>query len=55
MVIDFHTHTFPEKIAGKAIAGMQANTHAAAFASGTVSGLGNSMADAGIAYSVVFP
>ena len=55
MVIDFHTHTFPDAIAPKAIAGMQANSHAAAFGSGTVDGLLNSMAEAGISRSVVLP
>ena len=55
MIIDFHTHTFPDRIAEKAIAGMQANSHAAAFADGTVSGLTASMSTAGIHYSVVLP
>lgn len=31
MIIDFHTHTFPDKIATRAISGMQANSHASAF------------------------
>ena len=39
MIIDFHTHTFPDKIAQRAIAGMQQASHAAAFAEGTLSGL----------------
>ena len=55
MIIDFHTHTFPERIAEKAIAGMQAMSHAAAFGTGTVSGLQSSMQSAGITYSVVLP
>jgi len=55
MIIDFHTHTFPDRIAERAITGMQANSHAAAFADGTVSGLTVSMAAAGIHYSVVLP
>lgn len=55
MIIDFHTHTFPDKIAQRAITGMQANSHAAAFADGTVSSLQSSMASAGIQYSVVLP
>lgn len=55
MVIDFHTHTFPDKIAQRAISGMQASSHAAAFGEGTVSGLARSMAYAGIAHSVVLP
>ena len=54
-IIDFHTHTFPDAIAAKAIAGMQANSHAAAFGSGTLDGLLASMEDAGISRSVVLP
>jgi len=55
MIIDFHTHTFPEKIAQRAIAGMQANSHAAAFSEGTPASLSASMKAAGIAHSVVLP
>lgn len=55
MVIDFHTHTFPDAIAAKAIAGMQANSHAAAFGTGTLAGLLDSMERCGIARSVVLP
>lgn len=55
MIIDFHTHTFPDKIAQRAITGMQANSHAAAFSDGTVSALRGSMAAAGVTYSVVLP
>ena len=54
-IIDFHTHTFPDAIAQRAIAGMQVNSHAAAFSSGTVDGLLASMAQAGISRSVVLP
>ena len=55
MIIDFHTHTFPDRIASRAISGMQANSHAAAFSDGTLSGLKASMAAAGIVRSVVLP
>lgn len=55
MIIDFHTHTFPDRIAARAIAGMQASSHAAAFGDGTMSGLQTSMASAGIGYSLVLP
>jgi len=55
MIIDFHTHAFPEKIAQRAIAGMQENSHAAAFTEGTVSALHASMTAAGITHSVVLP
>jgi predicted TIM-barrel fold metal-dependent hydrolase len=55
MITDFHTHTFPDAIAQKAIAGMQANSHAAAFGSGTLDGLLSSMDAAGVGRSVVLP
>lgn len=54
-VIDFHTHTFPDAIAARAIAGMQANSHAAALGTGTLAGLLDSMEKAGISRSVVLP
>ena len=55
MVIDFHTHTFPDHIAARAIASMQSMSHTEAFCDGTVSGLTRSMAHAGIDRSVVLP
>ena len=55
MIIDFHTHIFPDRIASRAISGMQASSHAAAFADGTLAGLHASMAKAGVGYSVVLP
>lgn len=55
MIIDFHTHTFPDRIAARAIAGMQESSHAAVFAEGTLAGLKASMDRAGIAHSVVLP
>lgn len=54
-ITDFHTHTFPDAIAQKAIAGMQVNSHAAAFGTGTLDGLLESMAQAGISRSVILP
>lgn len=55
MIIDFHTHTFPDKIAGPAIAKMQADCHSQAFTDGTSGALTASMAQAGIHRSVVLP
>lgn len=55
MVIDFHTHTFPERIAAKAIAGIQRNCRSATFADGTGEGLLASMNRAGIGQCVVLP
>lgn len=55
MIIDFHTHTFPDKIARAAVEKLQAASHTAAFSDGTVSGLNRSMARAGVDLSVVLP
>ena len=54
-ITDFHTHTFPDAIAERAIAGMQQNSHAKAFGTGTLTGLLDSMEQAGIARSVILP
>lgn len=53
MIIDFHTHTFPDRIARSAITKMQADCHSKAFTDGTDEMLSASMAQAGIHRSVV--
>ncbi|MBR7132431.1 MAG: amidohydrolase family protein [Clostridia bacterium] len=55
MVIDFHTHTFPERIATAAIVKMQADCHSVAFTEGTEVALCSSMSKADIDFSVVLP
>ncbi len=55
MIIDFHTHTFPDRIAAAALQKLQADSHAQAFSDGTKSGLISSMASAGIDRNVVLP
>lgn len=55
MIIDFHTHTFPEKIAARAISHMQSMSHNAVFTDGTVTALKHSMEAAGVAHSVILP
>ncbi|MBQ7216305.1 MAG: amidohydrolase family protein [Synergistaceae bacterium] len=54
-VIDIHTHTFPEKIAARAISSLQAKSHTLAFTDGTLESLSRSMSEAGITYSVIQP
>ncbi len=54
-VIDIHTHTFPEKIASRAITSLQAKSHTQAFTDGTLDALSRSMSQAGITYSVIQP
>ena len=55
MIIDFHTHTFPDKIAAAAIDKLQAASHTHPFTDGTVSSLMASMAEAAIDKSLVLP
>ena len=55
MIIDIHTHTFPPRVAGRALASMQANCHTALFSDGTAEGLARRAGKAGIGVSVVQP
>lgn len=61
MLIDFHTHTFPDKIAARTIELLLSNiqkmhmAEAVAYNDATVSGLINSMNEYGVDYSVVMP
>ncbi|MHB9029807.1 MAG: amidohydrolase family protein [Candidatus Latescibacterota bacterium] len=55
MVIDFHTHVFPDIIAPRAIASLQKQGCVKAASDGTVSGLLRSMDCAGIDRSVILP
>ncbi len=55
MIIDFHTHTFPDAIAHTAVDRLKHNSHTLPFSDGTVDGLRASMARAGIDASLVLP
>ena len=55
MIIDFHTHVFPEKIAYKAINALKASSGYQNCADGTAKGLIKSMEEAGIDISVNMP
>ena len=55
MIIDIHTHTFPEKIAAKAVDHLSKEAHIVPFTDGTISGLLDAMKDAGVDISVVVP
>ncbi len=55
MIIDFHTHTFPDKIAAAAIDKLKHASHSRPFTDGTVGGLQTSMGRTGIDCSVVLP
>ena len=55
MIIDIHTHTFPEKIAGKAVESLSKEAHIIAHTDGTVPGLVKSMEESGVDISLVMP
>ena len=55
MVIDFHTHTFPDAIAASTLQKLSGVSHSRPFTDGTAAGLRASMAAAGVDLSVVLP
>lgn len=54
-IIDFHAHTFPGKIANRALTKLSGNSHTKAFSDGTAEGLLSKMKSAGISTSVILP
>lgn len=55
MVIDFHTHIFPDELAASAIASLERESNLKANNTGTLKSLKNSMEQCGVDYSVVLP
>jgi len=55
VVIDFHTHVFPDHLAASTIQALSLDAHAKYFSDGTVAGLKASMARAGVDHAVVLP
>ena len=55
MIIDFHTHVFPEKIAAAAVAKLEKLSHTHAYTDGSASGLRASMERSGVDCSLVLP
>ncbi len=55
MIIDFHTHIFPEKIAGKTIESLEKLSGITASTNGTLEGLLASMEHTGVDMSVIMP
>ncbi len=55
MIIDFHTHIFPEKIAAKAVQKLSSCIHLEPAFNGCAQGLIESMNNAGIDKSVILP
>ncbi len=55
LIIDFHTHIFPDKVAAKAIPQMAKKAHSMPYVDGTVCDLKQSMKKANITCSVALP
>ena len=55
MIIDFHTHTFPDELAKKTIPYLESKAGFIAKTDGTISGLVKSMEEASISLSVLLP
>ena len=55
MIIDFHTHIFPDKIASRTVEHMEHSGCSAAYTDGTLHDLKRSMRESGVTHSVVLP
>lgn len=55
MIIDFHTHTFPDSIAARAVESLSKEAHIVPNTDGTITGLIDSMDKGGIDMSVLLP
>ena len=55
MIIDFHTHTFPEKISSKVVKKLGTAAHIKSYTDGSMDNLVSSMEKAGVSYSVNLP
>lgn len=55
MIIDFHTHTFPDSIAANAIEKLSHSANIINYTKGTYADLSQSMKETGINYSVILP
>lgn len=55
MIIDIHTHTFPDELAARALEVLQGNSQVPAYTDATNAGLLESMRGAGVDKSVIVP
>ena len=55
MIIDFHTHTFPDAMAEKTVAILKQKSGTVPFSDGTVKGLSKRAKSAGVKLSIVLP
>ena len=54
-IFDFHTHTFPDRIAAKALGNLSHASHTVPFADGTEKGLIIKMKEGGVSGSLILP
>ena len=55
MIIDFHTHIFPNTVAHRAVCNLEQVGRVVAYTDGTLEDLRHSMKEAGVTLSVVLP
>ena len=55
MIIDFHTHIFPNTVAHRAVCNLEQVGRVVAYTDGTLEDLKHSMKEAGVTHSVVLP
>lgn len=55
MIIDFHTHTFPEELAARAVSKLAKSARSLNYLDGTARDLKRSMKEAGVDYSLLLP
>ena len=55
MIVDIHTHCFPDRLAARTVDKLQALSHTHPFTDGSVDSLRASMAAAGVDRSIVLP
>ncbi len=55
MIVDIHTHVFPDELAPRAVAVLSGNSSVQPFTDGTCAGLRASMSRAGIDRAAVMP
>lgn len=55
MIVDFHTHTYPDKIVSKTLELLVSRSKTKPASDGTLAGLQHSMAQSGVDISVVLP
>lgn len=55
MIVDIHTHTFPEKLAAATVEKLKHLSHSRPFSDGSAAGLARSMARSGVDASLVLP